>query len=138
MSFFYKFLNFNQALCDSLEIHEEMPRKQLRNMIIGTDLTTENPLIDSDKESESAEPQSPEPMAIEGPKTVDQETSLKIISGAPCEDLYNGNPVTLGDVTGKIIGAFDLPKKTRTIEDKAYTIRLILNLLIFKIFFLIF
>ena len=66
-------MNFNVALCDSLEIHEEMPRKQLRNMIIGTDLTTENPLIDSDKESESAEPQSPEPMAIEGPKTVDQD-----------------------------------------------------------------
>ena len=30
--------------------------------------------------------------------------------------------VTLGDITGRVIGAPTLPKKTRTIEDKAYTI----------------
>ena len=110
-------------MCDSLEIQEEMPRKQLRNMIIGTDLTTENAVIDSDKDSEPVEPEHPQDIEMEVAPTVKQEASLGIISGAPCEELHNGKPITLGDVTGKIIGAYDLPKKTRTIEDKAYTIR---------------
>merc|ERR1711924_449701 len=86
------------------------------------DLTTENAVIDSDKDSDPVEPEHPQDIEMEVAPTVKQEASLGIISGAPCEELHNRKPITLGDVTGKIIGAYDLPKKTRTIEDKAYTI----------------
>jgi hypothetical protein len=47
---------------------------------------------------------------------------LSIASGAFNEAHINGKPVTIGDITGKVIGAPMLPRRTRTIEDKAYTI----------------
>jgi len=100
-------------------------------MIIGTDLTSESPIsaapgnalpkpkLDStqDQNENSSNPES---------NSIKRETSLSIISGAAPDAYVNGKAVTLADVTGRIIGAYDLPKKTRTIEDKAYTIRYIL------------
>merc|ERR1712130_179302 len=114
------------SLCDQLEIPEEMPRKQLRNMIVGTDLTTENAL---EEEGKNAAPVAHANGAIAtvdvdmaDPAGIKQEKSLPIVARTDCDALINGRPMTMADITGKVIGAHDLPKRTRTIEDKAYTI----------------
>lgn len=115
------------TLCDQLEIPDEMPRKQLRNMIVGTDLTTETPinkLLDNKEEDQTNSKKSAASEQTNDTSTcIKREASLAIVSGAPSDAFVNGKAVTIADVAGRIIGAYDLPKKTRTIEDKAYTIR---------------
>ena len=92
-------------------------------MLIGTDLTTETTLADSlDENLTEKNVEKISEMEIDKVNTVGKETNIKIITGE--EACYiNGKPITMADITGKIIGAPDLPKRTRTIEDKAYTIR---------------
>ena len=128
-----------QNLCTQLEIKEELSKKDLRDMLVGSDLTTEIAFIDEEPEkSPTNQPfgsknRTPDTEAItSSPENTDETfkrresdnfTTLSIASGAFNEAHINGKPVTIGDLTGKVIGAPMLPRRTRTIEDKAYTIR---------------
>jgi len=131
-------------LCKELEIKDELSKKEMRDILVGTDMSTERKTIDaplggatpevdsaglvSTLISTSSQPPElamlPELLAdAKFPRRQgDNFTTLPIASGAFNEAHINGKPVTLGDITGRVIGAPTLPKKTRTIEDKAYTI----------------
>ena len=111
-------------------------------MLVGSDLTTEITFIEEQKSEETL----PKPFGskITQDQSLDESsntddptfkrregdnfTTLSIASGAFNEAHINGKPVTIGDLTGKVIGAPMLPRRTRTIEDKAYTIRYLHNL----------
>ena len=108
-------------------------------MLVGSDLTTEIAFIDEEPEKNPTnQPFGSKNKPVDGAMTSsspensdetfkrresDNFTTLSIASGAFNEAHINGKPVTIGDLTGKVIGAPMLPRRTRTIEDKAYTIR---------------
>ena len=106
-------------------------------MLVGSDLTTEIAYIDEPEKSPQNQPfgskNNTADRAMATPlentdetfkrRESDNFTTLSIASGAFNEAHINGKPVTIGDLTGKVIGAPMLPRRTRTIEDKAYTIR---------------
>merc|ERR1712131_427171 len=145
--FAFKFEQFSRKLttyrsllnlCAQLEIKEELSKKDLRDMLVGSDLTTEIAFIDEEPEKNPTNQpfglkNKPVDVAItsSSPENSDETfkrresdnfTTLSIASGAFNEAHINGKPVTIGDLTGKVIGAPMLPRRTRTIEDKAYTI----------------
>ena len=96
-------------------------------MIVGTDLTTENALEEEDKNATNVAHANGSVDTVDVEMAdgagIKQEKSLPIVARTDCDTLINGRPMTLADITGKVIGAHDLPKKTRTIEDKAYTVK---------------
>jgi hypothetical protein len=147
--FAFKFEQFSRKLttyrsllnlCTQLEIKDELSKKDLRDMLVGSDLTTEIEFIDEPENKTPAANKSfgsknntaNEAMASTSRTEHTEETfkrrgsdnftTLTIASGAFNEAHINGKPVTIGDLTGKVIGAPMLPRRTRTIEDKAYTI----------------
>jgi hypothetical protein len=145
--FAFKFEQFSRKLttyrsllnlCTQLEIKEELSKKDLRDMLVGSDLTTEIAFIDEEPEKNQPtnQPFGSTNKTVDGAMTSSPEntdetfkrresdnfTTLSIASGAFNEAHINGKPVTIGDLTGKVIGAPMLPRRTRTIEDKAYTI----------------
>ena len=111
-------------------------------MLVGTELITEIPYKEPPKNNITTDIREPDHMhqgyhfheitlklllLLDGGnfprRQADNFTTLSIASGAFNEAHINGKPVTIGDITGKVIGAPMLPRRTRTIEDKAYTIR---------------
>ena len=105
-------------------------------MLVGSDLTTEIAFIDEPEKNSPNQPfgsksNAPDRTMVPSEnndetfkrRESDNFTTLSIASGAFNEAHINGKPVTIGDLTGKVIGAPMLPRRTRTIEDKAYTIR---------------
>lgn len=113
-------------LCTRLEIKDEISKKELRDMLVGTELITEIPYKEPPKNNITTDIREPDHMHQDGGnfprRQADNFTTLSIASGAFNEAHINGKPVTIGDITGKVIGAPMLPRRTRTIEDKAYTI----------------
>ncbi|CBY31421.1 unnamed protein product [Oikopleura dioica] len=110
--------------CESIGIDEELPKRQLRDILVGNQIDTELPLPKkSEDEDECFTSQMS--MAIEeggDSPLAAGEARLSILAAdvQPTSYHMDGRPMLLADITGKVHGASEFPKKTRTIEDRAF------------------
>ncbi|CAG5112745.1 Oidioi.mRNA.OKI2018_I69.chr2.g6926.t1.cds [Oikopleura dioica] len=124
--FAYKITAYRNLLdyCEEIGIDEELPKRQLRDILVGNQIDTELPISPKD-EQEDEYFSSQMSMAIEqnvGSPLAPGETRLNILQADAQPTVYNmdGRPMTLADITGRVHGAAEFTKKTRTIEDRAF------------------